>query len=144
MKKVILFSLFSLLIFSACEKEDPRDVYVGSWNMSQTGSVILYQGSSVLTTTPMNATDNLSISTYGTDELNIEGLYCQLSGTKLIFDTETDTQTSDGVTLQITTARTGTASPTIITIKETYSGTWAYGSNTGIISGTSSVTLTKK
>lgn len=144
MKKLILFSLFSVLIFASCEKEDPRDVYVGNWNISQNGSLVMYQGSSVLATIPVTQNTTVSINTYGADELDIDGLYCQLSGTKLIFDTSTETQTNNGSTIQLTTTRTGTASPTIITIKETYSGTWANGSNTGIISGSSNVTLTKK
>jgi hypothetical protein len=144
MKKVILFSLFSLLIFASCEKEDPRDVYVGNWSISQNGNIQLYQGSSVSATIPVTQSGSVFIYTSGTDELEIDGLYCQLSGTKLIFDSKTETETSGTVVIQLTTIRSGTASPSIISIKETYSGTWANGSQTGIISGSSNITLTKK
>lgn len=143
MKKVILFSLFSLLIFAGCEKSDVRDDYVGSWMLSQNGSVTLFQGSSQIGTVPVTNTQSVKISKYAVDELDIDGLKCQLSGSRLIFDSKTDTETSGTLIMQITTIRSGSVSGNIMTIKETYSGTWANGSQSGIVSGSSNISLTK-
>jgi len=143
MKKVILFSLFSLLVFAGCEKSDVRDDYVGSWMFSQKGSVIMYQGSTQIATIPLDQTQSVQISKSGVDELNIDGLICQLSGSKLLFDSQTETQTSGNVVMQLTATRSGTVSGNIMSIKETYSGTWSNGVQNGILSGSSNVTLTK-
>ncbi len=147
MKKLILLLCF-LPIFFACEETeiDEREQYVGEWNLQMIGNMSLVQGSSTVHTIPLsdNSVMDVEKSGYYGNELNIGGLVCVLSGNKLLFDIQTETQIQDGVTLQVTFTRSGSINSTIISIKEVYSGVWQTSSANGIITGSSNYTLTKK
>ncbi|MEA4975414.1 MAG: hypothetical protein VB046_06730 [Paludibacter sp.] len=147
MKKLILLFSFLPLFFSCEEAEiDVRDQYTGEWDIEMVGNMSLVHGSDIIYTVPMSGNSVIDISKNGDSgsELNIDGLICVLSGNKLLFDAETETQMQDGVTMQVTVTRTGTINSTIISIKETYSGVWQTSSANGIITGSSNHTLTKK
>jgi len=147
MKKVIYLLLFMPFIFSSCStvEVDLRDDYVGIWSSNATGSMsILYNGG-VMFTIPTEDSGNIHVSKSGTDELSIGSVYAALSGTKLLIDTETETQTNEGVTMQLTTTYKGTAAKGLMTITGTYSGNWSNSNGaTGLISGSTTYTYTKK
>ena len=145
MKKVFYLVLCLSLVLVSCSKDDvdPRDAYVGSWTANVTGSMN-FSFSGATTTFPTVGTANATVAKVGTDKLDIGGLEATLSGSKLIIDPTTETETANGVTSQLTSTYSGTASGGLMVITIKYSGTATSGTNTGVISGTTVNTFTKK
>lgn len=148
MKKVIFLLLFLPFMFSSCSKEedavDVRDDYVGTYNTSTIGSMSLINNGEVLTTLPLDETTTDVVTKQGTDGLDIGGLSATVAGSKLIIDTQTQTQTADGVTSQMTITFTGTVTKGLITITSKYTGNWSASGATGLITGSATSTFTKK
>lgn len=145
MKKIILLLSLSLFLFASCEKEDYREVYVGNWSGSVVGAINLMYNGQVAGTSPVDQYGNIHIDMgAGENEITIDGMDVQISGTKLIFDTQTTTESGSGITMQLTTTRSGQISNTLMSFKETYSGTWQGNNVSGIITGSSNATFSKK
>jgi len=67
-----------------------------------------------------------------------------VSGTSISIPTKTQTETQDGITMTLTAKYSGTVSKNLITIKETYSGSWSMGTaGSGAISGSTTYTFTR-
>lgn len=145
MKKLFLLLFLIPTLFSCEETIDQRDSYVGNWDVEVIGNMNLIQGSDIVYTIPISISSDMDVSKQSNseNELNIGGLICILSGNRLIFDAETETQSENGTTMQVTVNRSGTINSTLMSIKETYSGTWQTSNQNGIISGSSNYTFTK-
>lgn len=143
-KQILLLSLLAFSLFS-CETEDYREVYVGNWSGDIVGAIKLMRNGQTAGTSSVDQSGTINIEKgVGENEILIDGMAVQLSGTKLIFDTQTTTENSNGITIQLTTTRSGQISNTLMTFKETYSGTWQGNDMSGIITGSSNATFTKK
>jgi hypothetical protein len=145
MKKYLFAMLLLPLLLTSCEEKevDLRDSLVGAWSMEANGSVLLHYNGTVIGTIPVTDNWDVDITKSGESSIDIDGLIAKVSGNTLIFETQTQTENADGVTMQLTTKRTGTATGKLISIKEVYSGTYQGGGKSGIVSGGTSYTLTK-
>lgn len=147
MKKIFYLFILIPFLFSSCTKEDidVRNNYIGSnWDATINGSLIMYYNGSILTTTPLNYTDsNVEISKNGEDELIIDGETAYVSGSRITFDPVTHTETNDGITMQITENKTGKLGDNIITVNSDISGNWNYNGESGILSGSYTVTFSR-
>jgi hypothetical protein len=145
MKNLIILLCLLPAIFACEDVSDPRDKLEGKWKISVDGNILLLQNSKVINSVELSEESVINIfkSYTSDDKIEIDGVICTMSGNDLIFNAETKTQTDDGLLMQITTMKSGSVSYPNITINETYSGTWQYGSNKGTIAGSSTYTLRK-
>lgn len=149
MKKVMYLLFLIPFIFSSCSKDettgvDLRDDYVGTWNEDASGSLSLLQNTTVAFTMPVSQSETgIKITKSGTNQLIIDGLVTTVSGNDLIIASSTDTQTDNGLTMTVTAKYTGTVSKNLITIKESYSGSWSSAGMSGTISGSTMYTFTR-
>jgi len=148
MKKVIYLLFLIPFVFISCSKDnkdvDQRDDYVGNWNQDAIGSLSLVQDGNLIATMPISANStDLQVTKSGTDKLIIDGMSATVSGTKLIIESDTQTQTQNGLTMTVTTSYSGTLAKNMITIKEAYSGFWSQTGFEGTITGNTVYTFTK-
>jgi len=149
MKKVLLFLLLTPFIFSSCSKEEtaltPVDDYVGTWNETSTGSMdMLYNSVSAGSFPTDQSSTSIKITKISTNQLSIDDMVVSVSGTSISIPTKTQTETQDGITMTLTAKYSGTVSKNLITIKETYSGSWSMGTaGSGAISGSTTYTFTR-
>ena len=146
MKKVTYLLFLLPLIFISCSKNevDTRDDYVGTWNESSVGSMSLLLNGSIVSTTPLSDSQTgIEITKSGTNQLVIDGLPVTVSGSKLIIESNTQTETQDGITMTVTSKYSGTASKNVIVVNENYTGSWSMTGMSGTISGSSVYTFTR-
>lgn len=145
MKKYLILFLFPLF-FLSCEKEevDPRDQYVGEWTYDTTGSLTMYYSGSAIGTVPAIDSGELTIKKSGENDLDIDGEIATLSGSRLIFEPKSYTQSQGQTTIQGTENKSGTASAGLISLKSVISGNWNSSGQSGILSGSLNYTLRKK
>jgi hypothetical protein len=147
MKKGFLLLLFLPFMFSSCSKNavDLRDDYVGSWSSNGVGSMSLTYNGSVIANMPTDTTGTVMLTKVGTDQLSFDGMTATLQGSKLIIPTKTQTQISDGMTMQETQTYTASATKGLITVIADTSGNWSTPDGTkGTISGSITYTYLKK
>jgi len=146
MKKVTYLLFLLPLIFISCSKNevDTRDDYVGTWNESSVGSMSLLLNGSIVSTTPLSDSQTgIEITKSGTNQLVIDGLPVTVSGSKLIIESNTQTETQDGITMTVTSKYSGTVSKNVIVVNENYTGSWSMTDMSGTISGSSVYTFTR-
>ena len=146
MKKVTYLLFLLPLIFISCSKNevDMRDDYVGTWNESSVGSMSLLLNGSIVSTTPLSDSQTgIEITKSGTNQLVIDGLPVTVSGSKLIIESNTQTETQDGITMTVTSKYSGTVSKNVIVVNENYTGSWSMTDMSGTISGSSVYTFTR-
>lgn len=146
MKKVTYLLFLLPLIFISCSKNevDMRDDYVGTWNESSVGSMSLLLNGSIVSTTPLSDSQTgIEITKSGTNQLVIDGLPVTVSGSKLIIESNTQTETQDGITMTVTSKYSGTVSKNVIVVNENYTGSWSMTGMSGTISGSSVYTFTR-
>ena len=146
MKKVTYLLFLLLLIFISCSKNevDTRDDYVGTWNESSVGSMSLLLNGSIVSTTPLSDSQTgIEITKSGTNQLVIDGLAVTVSGSKLSIESNTQTETQDGITMTVTSKYNGTVSKNMIVVNENYTGSWSMTGMSGTISGSSVYTFTR-
>jgi hypothetical protein len=121
-----------------------RDDYVGTWNESSVGSMSLLLNGSIVSTTPLSDSQTgIEITKSGTNQLVIDGLPVTVSGSKLIIESNTQTETQDGITMTVTSKYSGTVSKNVIVVNENYTGSWSMTGMSGTISGSSVYTFTR-
>jgi len=121
-----------------------RDDYVGTWNESSVGSMSLLLNGSIVSTTPLSDSQTgIEITKSGTNQLVIDGLPVTVSGSKLIIESNTQTETQDGITMTVTSKYSGTVSKNVIVVNENYTGSWSMTDMSGTISGSSVYTFTR-
>lgn len=148
---IITLALFTLgMSMTSCSKDDddpvvdPRDQYVGTWNSKEIGSITIYSEGSSIGTSPIDKSSTISISKTGEKSLIIDEKYFIVNDNNLSSDTESFTQTEDGVNIVGTATYTGLLGSNTISINTSITGTWSSeDGSTGNISGTSVITLTK-
>jgi hypothetical protein len=146
MKKVTYLLFLLPLIFISCSKNevDMRDDYVGTWNESSVGSMSLLLNGSIVSTTPLSDSQTgIEITKSGTNQLVIDGLAVTVSGSKLSIESNTQTETQDGITMTVTSKYNGTVSKNMIVVNENYTGSWSMTGMSGTISGSSVYTFTR-
>ena len=121
-----------------------RDDYVGTWNESSVGSMSLLLNGSIVSTTPLSDSQTgIEITKSGTNQLVIDGLAVTVSGSKLSIESNTQTETQDGITMTVTSKYNGTVSKNMIVVNENYTGSWSMTGMSGTISGSSVYTFTR-
>ena len=146
LKLFALLTVFVGLLATGCSKEetDPRDQYVGTWQSTQTGSLIMYYDGQPIVTMPINETSSIVISKSGQNNLNIGGQIFTLNGNQLTASPESMNITEDGMNLVGTAIYSGQASPNLIVINSTITGSWSGAGAAGNMSGSTTWTLTKQ
>jgi len=145
----LFFLLLLLPVIISCEEEivDERDAFIGTWDMEIVGNLLLLQDNELAYSLPLSNNLEIEISKFGPfgNEMMIgTRMICKLSGNKLSFEPESTVQSTNGLTLQLRITKSGVASNSIITIKESYTGVWLTSSEKGAISGSSNYTFIKK
>lgn len=144
---LLAFVLFSIG-FTSCSKDDgdvdPRDQYVGQWNMSSRGSLTIFHLGQAAGTVPINEQSQTTISKHGDSDLKIDDMIFYFNGNRLSADSQSITLNQDGITMVGTAIYSGTTSSEIITINSEITGSWSdsYGAH-GEFSGSIVHTLTK-
>lgn len=147
MKKVFTLKAFSLLLMAfaifamtSCTKTDDRDQFVGDYTLKVTGNLaITINGQTV--SENFDQTSSISITkAAGETSVNVSGFYeclATVSGNTISMDPMTDTQTQEGITMQMTlTPRRGTLNGDVLTFVADVTGSAYYNGDSYPISGT--------
>lgn len=132
MKKT--FYLLTLTLFFigsiSCSKDDnasvdPRDQYVGRWEVSERGSFTIFQFGENIGTIPINNESVVHISKTGENGLKIGNISFTLNGNNLSANPQSETYNQEGVTMVGTSTYSGSVSSSIITITSDITGSWS-------------------
>ena len=149
MKKILMFLLpVCLLALTSCNKEgDEVDKIVGTYYGTRTGNcTIIINGQS--STVPMNESGTARISRLSNSRIRLSLGGDNFDGTvadnHISFEPVTMTNTDGTGTLTLTVSSSGNVSGSMITIKETYSGSYYYQGSSFPVRGSGSVILNKQ
>lgn len=132
--KFLFGAVFStLLVFTSCSKTDDRDQFVGTYQLTATGSYSTNINGETHTY-PLSSADNATItiskSSTTDNTVFISGFYnaeAEVSGNSISIDPETETDTDNGMTITMTISHNrGTLSGGTLSFTSTISGNIYY------------------
>jgi hypothetical protein len=135
LKSYLLMFPFLAIVFTACEKEDQRDQYVGTWKGTQTTVItsLNINESQAVTQSITKSTSNTNqilFSSPGITEIAI----ANVNANAYTYEDYIYTQTSNGITMVITMTGGGSINGSVITEQgtitisangDTFSGSWS-------------------
>ena len=122
-----------VIMTTGCSKTDDRDQFVGTYRINATGSFsLIIDGQSY--TEPISSANNATItitkSSYSENIVFVTGFYnaeADVVGNTIMIDSETDTQTQDGITTTMTIAHNrGTLSGNTLSFTSNITGNAYY------------------
>ena len=132
--KLMFGALFSsLLVFTSCSKTDDRDQFVGTYQITVTGSYSTTINGETYTS-PLSSTDDATItitkSTTTDNTVFVSGFYnaeAEVSGNSISIGSETETESEDGMTVTMTISHDrGTLSGTTLSFTSSITGNIYY------------------
>ena len=108
--KSLSITLFAIALFAmtSCSKTDERDQFVGTYRINATGSYTLVVNGQTYTqpiSSANNATLTITKSSSSGNTVFVSGYYnaeADVIGNSITIDSETGTQTQDGITITLT------------------------------------------
>jgi hypothetical protein len=149
MKKVMYLLFLIPFVFSSCSKKDDPSIvddYAGTWNMTSAGTIKMLNanGTTVGSSSMDFSLEGDQITKEGNNQLSIDDWTATVSGSSLSIESTTKPVSIIGFSSTTANVKySGTVSKNLITITETYSGTWTQDNASGTIAGSMVYTYTR-